>query len=225
MRKQDRSTTNLRRHLGVAHARTEFLYDSQRKEYKNKSSAISLDLKKKLDEQHVYSIIVDSRPFGDFSLTGMKSFLATAVPGYKPLHRTTVRRRISLLYKKHRRTLKKVLVHIPHIALTTDIWKNSRSIHFICLTGHFFDEDIKSVSMALGFRVIRGRHFASCLKKFIKYEVEFYQIQDKICSITSDNAPNIVNAINDLNLGSHYSCMAYNLNLLVKSTIFPSKRK
>ena len=99
----------------------------------------------------------------------MKPFLVTAVPEYKPLHRTTVRRSVNLLYKKYRRTLKKVLAHIPHIALTRDIWKNSRGKHFVCLTDYFFDESIKTVSMTPGFRFIRGRRFASCLKKFIKY--------------------------------------------------------
>ena len=47
-------------------------------------------LKKPPDEKHVNAIIIDSRPFDDFSREGMREFLATALPGYKPLHHTAV---------------------------------------------------------------------------------------------------------------------------------------
>jgi hypothetical protein len=225
LKNQNRSTTNLRRHLGFVHNRSDLLYDSQRKEYKPKPSSLSNDFKKELDEKLVYAITVDSRSFGDFSRPGMKSFLATAIPGYKPLHRTTIRKRICTLYKEHRRKLREILQKIPYLSLTTDVWKNNRNRHFICLTGHFYDEKLKLVYITLGFRVVRGRHLATRLRKFIEHEIKFYKIENKITSITGDNAPNIVNAITSLNVGPYYSCMGHNINLMVKSTIFPPKKK
>ncbi|CAF3062539.1 unnamed protein product [Rotaria sp. Silwood2] len=181
----------------------EYLYNSQRKKYQDKNTLISAELKQQLDEKLISAIIIDSRSFNDFARPGIKSFFATAVPNYKPLHRTTIRRRLHILYKQHRLALRNVLENIPHLALTTDLWKNSRNRYFICLTGHFYDKQTKLISITLGFRLIRGQH---------------------VRSITTDNAPNMINAVYDLDIGIHHSCTAHNLHLMVKSTVLPSKK-
>ncbi|CAF3392273.1 unnamed protein product, partial [Rotaria sp. Silwood2] len=202
----------------------EYLYNSQRKKYQDKNTLISAELKQQLDEKLISAIIIDSRSFNDFARPGIKSFFATAVPNYKPLHRTTIRRRLHILYKQHRLALRNVLENIPHLALTTDLWKNSRNRYFICLTGHFYDKQTKLISITLGFRLIRGQHVASRLKRFIKHEIMFYKIEKKVRSITTDNAPNMINAVYDLDIGIHHSCTAHNLHLMVKSTVLPSKK-
>lgn len=214
----------MRRHLGSVHGRRDLLYDSQKKDFATKTPSLPPEVKKELDEKLINAIIIDSRPFGDFSRPGMKMFLTAAIPQYKPLHRTTISRRLAVLYKEHRQSLKKVLSNIPHVSLTTDIWRSNRSRYFISLTGHFFDADFKLICITLGFRLIRGRHISKRLKKFIEFEIKFYGIGDKIRSCTTDNALNITNAITSLNIGTNYSCMAHNLNLMVKSTILPSRK-
>lgn len=171
------------------------------------------------------AIIVDSRPFGDFARPGLKSFLDAALPNYKPLHRATIQKRLKRLYKNHRHTLRNVLTDVPHIALTTDIWQNSRSRHFISLTGHFFDKKLKLISITLAFRLIRGRHVAQRITKYIKHEINFFNLQGKIRSLTSDNAPNMINGVVNLGIGTHQSCMGHNLGLMVKSTVLPLKKK
>lgn len=206
------------------HNETSFMFKSQLKRSPD-NLPIPMELKKKLDEKHVNAIILDSRSFGDFSREGMREFLATAVPGYKPLHRTTVRKRLRVLYVEHRRTLRQVLADVPALALTTDTWKDARNRHFISLTGHFYDKQFKIISLTLGFRLIQGRHIADRLAKFIQHEITYLNIEQKIRCIVSDNARNIVSAISKLGIGVHHSCMAHNLNLMAKSTIFPSKKK
>jgi hypothetical protein len=201
------------------------MFKSQLKQLPDKNPTVPKELKKKLDEKQMNAIVIDSRPFGDFSKEGMREFLATAVPGYRPLHRTTVRKRLRILYVEHRRTLRNVLADVLDLALTTDIWKDSRNRHFISLTGHFYDKQFKIISLTFGFRLIQGRHIADRLAKFIKYEITYLNIEEKVRCIVTDNAPNVVNAIFKLGIGVHHSCMAHNLNLIVKSTIYPSKKK
>jgi hypothetical protein len=201
------------------------MYKSQLKEQSNKGSSISAEFKKKLDDKHVNAIVIDSRSLCDFSRAGMREFLATAVPGYRPLHRTTVTKRLRNLYIQHRQTLRVVLSNISDIALTTDIWKDKRHRHFISLTGHFYDKQFKLISLTLGFRLIQGRHIANRLTKFIKHEIISLNIEQKVRCITADNAKNVINAILQLGIGVRHSCMAHNLNLIVKSTIVPSRKK
>ena len=201
------------------------MYKSQLKNDLPHGLLISDELKKKLDEKQINSIIIDSRPFGDYSRPGMREFLATAIPGYKPLHRTTVRRRLHTRYIAHRQTLRKVLERVSDLTLTTDIWKDRRNRFYICITGHFFDEKYNFISLTLSFRLIRGRHMAVRLAEFIKHEIISLNIEKKVRSITTDNAPNIVSAVNKLGIGVHHSCMAHNLHLIVKSTLFPQEKK
>ncbi|CAF3035694.1 unnamed protein product [Rotaria sp. Silwood2] len=155
----------------------------------------------------------------------MREFLATAIPGYKPLHRTTVRKRLRTLYIEHRRTLRKVLLNVSDLALTTDIWKDSRNRFYISLTGHFYDKQLKLISLTLGFRLLQGRHIANRLAKYIKNEIMSLNIEEKVRCIITDNAPNVVSAIRKLGIGIHHSCMAHNLNLVIKSTLFPPVKK
>ncbi|CAF4176397.1 unnamed protein product [Rotaria sordida] len=155
----------------------------------------------------------------------MREFLATAVPGYKPLHRTTVRKRLHTLYIEHRRTLRKILQNVSDLALTTDIWKDNRNRFYISLTEHFYDKQLKLISLTLGFHLLQGRHIANRHAKYIKNEIMPLNIEEKVRCIITDNAPNVVNAIHKLGIRIHHSCMAHNLNLVIKSTLFPPEKK
>ncbi|CAF3065425.1 unnamed protein product [Rotaria socialis] len=225
LKKQRRSAANLRRHLGNVHGETVFMYQSQLKDVPNNNLSIPHELKQQLDEKQINATIIDSRPFGDFSRKGLREFLATAIPGYKPLHRTTVRNRLHMLYNEHRRKLRQILANVSDLALTTDIWKDSRNRFFISLTGHYYDQNFKLVSLILSFRLLTGSHIGDRLAKYIKNEIIALNIEQKVRSITTDNAPNIVKAVKKLGMGIHISCMAHNLNLIIKSTLFPKKKK
>ncbi|CAF1412013.1 unnamed protein product [Adineta steineri] len=210
------STTNLRKHIGLTHKQPEYLYPSQRKSYFNKSNSITSERKKKLHLAVISCIIIDSRSFNDFNKKGMRTFLDEAVPGYVPPHRATVKAALSKRYQHHRHLLKIVLEKVQEIALTTDVWKNSRGTHFICLTAHFFDSKYRNISLTIGFRQLVGDHIAERLGNYILYELESLKITKKICSITTDNAANVICATNVSCFGIRYSCMAHNLNLVVQ---------
>ena len=170
------------------------------------------------------SIIIDARPFGDFSRQDIPEFLVTTIPEYTPFHRHTVRK-LRGLYIEHRDKLLKFLENLSDLSLTTIIWKDSRNRYFIDLTGHYHDKRYNFISLILNFRLIRGRHFANRLAKFIKHEMVSLGIEQKVLSITTDNAPSIVKAISERGIGVHLSCMAQNFNLIIKSTLFPPANK
>ena len=182
----------------------------------SKISEISPQQRKELNEAVISCIIKDSRSFDDFRKKGMLEFLNKAIPGYVPPHRLTVREHIIRRYQQHKKNLRKVFAKVQEVALTCDVWQNSRGTHFISITAHFFDVRYNSVCLTIGFRQIIGDHISERLRCYILYELRSLKIEKKICSITTDNASNIIAATaNCVYFGDRLSCLAHNMNLIV----------
>ena len=172
-------------------------------------------------------IIRDSCSFNDFHKSGMREFLNVAVPGYIPSHRATVKANIIARFQLHRKSLRMVLSKVPEIALiTSDVWQNSGGTHVVSLTAHFFDRRYNSVSLTIGFRQLVGDHIAQRLRMYIQHELKSLKIENKICSITTDNASNIVAATtNYIYFGDRFSCLAHDLNLIVQDGLHLHDKK
>jgi hypothetical protein len=89
-------------------------------------------------------------------------------------------------------------------------------MYHIGITGHLYDKNFKFYSLQFGFRRILGRHFANRIKNYLQYEVNQLGIENKIVSITTDNASDIKKATKS-GFGWRFSCSAHNLNLTVKN--------
>ncbi|CAF4146899.1 unnamed protein product [Adineta steineri] len=100
------SNANIRRHLINIHGVTELKFDDD-PEIPNKQ--FDAHRKAILDEAAINSIIIDSRPFGDFRKTGMQNFLTKALPGYIGPHENVVRAKIKKLYSTKMLQLKEEL--------------------------------------------------------------------------------------------------------------------
>jgi hypothetical protein len=208
---------------------TEYMYKSQLKSTQNKNELeeiqqLSKATKRKLDEYALDCIIIDSRPYNDFKKSGMLHFLSIAVPGYDPQHRQTIAYNVRNRFIEHQRMLANKLNKVDNIALTTDLWKNKHLEYFLCLTAHFFDKEHNLISIIIAFQKTAGRHSADNSKAYIQQELETYKIANKIRSITTDNASDMIKATKD-SFGSHMSCLAHNLNLILKTLLKFTKPK
>ncbi|CAF0887337.1 unnamed protein product [Rotaria sordida] len=150
----------------------------------------------------------------------MRSFLALAVLSYILPHRNTVRAHLAKLYAQHRNSLHAALANIPAIALISDVWKNSRDLHFVSLTAHFRDVNFNLISLTIGFRQLVGSHITERRRKYRLYEITSLNIQNKICSIITDNATNIVAAISNVNyFDMRILCLAHIFNLILHDSL------
>ncbi|CAF4967963.1 unnamed protein product, partial [Rotaria sp. Silwood1] len=211
------SDSNLRIHLARKHKLTHVLYPSQRSRQQVKPQLLSADWKEKLDNALIYAVIKDSRPFGDFRKEGFQHFLQVVLPdmNYKGPHRTTIRQRMAALYGSYRTALIDELSSVSDIALTADTWSSPRRIHFVCITAHYYDTEFGYLSKVISFRRFIGRGFALRIRQFIRSELNKLKINNKICSITTDNAPSIKLAVNTKEFGIHIPCLAHGMNLTV----------
>ncbi|CAF3321825.1 unnamed protein product [Rotaria sp. Silwood2] len=183
------SDSNLRFHLARQHKLTHVLYPSQRSRQQVKPQLLSGDWKKKLDNALIYAVIKDFRPFGDFRKAGFQHFLQVVLPdtNYKGPHRTTIRKRMAALYRLCRKALIDELSSVSDIALTVDSWSSPRRVHFVCITGHYYDKEFGYLSKVISFRQFIGRSFALRIRQFIRSELNKLKINNKISSITTDN--------------------------------------
>ena len=213
-----KSDANLRYHLGNGHGMNDYLFPSQLKD-KNKDDGeeaiVTPERRRELHRAIFEAIIRDGRPFNDFSRPGMLHFLATAIPNYRPPHRTTIRRYLLAKYVEHRKILRSILSGIGSIALTADLWRSGRRTTFLCVTAHCFNKEYECVPLVIGFRSFSGRHLAQRIRLYIEYELDSLGI-DKNCivAITTDNGADVRSATID-GFGQRVSCLAHNLHLTI----------
>ncbi|CAF3265381.1 unnamed protein product [Rotaria sp. Silwood2] len=214
-----KSDANLRKHLASSlHQISNVLYASQMNDDSNiHPPIISSERKRELHTAAVNCILRDGLAFGVFRQSGMKEFLQLAVPGYIGPHRKTVRRKIAEIYSSYTTKLRSVLSKVDFIALTCDLWRSSKRIHYISLTGHVFTKKYETVPIVLGCRRVIGRHLSTTIERYIQFELQRLNIrQEQLISITTDNGSEMKKAASTLKFGNRISCMAHNLNLVVK---------
>ena len=154
-------------------------------------------------------------------ILGMQHFLQVAFDGkYKGPCTKTVRSDLQRLYLSYRQDLRLVMSTFPYVALTADMWSNTRSQPYICVTAHVMTESFETLPILIGFRRFKGSHTAVSIEKYIRYEVARSGIEGhRVTSVTTDNASNFKLAMSTGEFGWHISCATHTLNLVVKKGV------
>ncbi|CAF3741681.1 unnamed protein product [Rotaria sp. Silwood1] len=197
------SDANLRKHLASSvHQVPNVLYASQTNDGSNVQvpiPGISPERKLELHTAAVDCILRDGLAFGVFRQPGMRRFLQKAVPGYAGPNRKTVRQKIAKIYSSYTTKLRSVLSKVDFIALTCDLWRSSKRVHYISLTGHVFNTKYETVPIVLGCRRIIGRHLSTTIERYIEFELKRLNIkQEQLVSITTDNGSEMKKATSTL---------------------------
>ncbi len=158
----------------------------------------------------------------------MQNFLSIALPGYKGPNRKTVAKRLNNVYKQRRSSIGEELSLISDVALSVDLWQSNRRAHFMCLSAHYYDKDFKYHSRIISFRRFIGNHTGDRIENFLINETEKLSIQSKICSVTTDNGPDMCLATRS-KFDVKLSCFLHVLNLVVRNGLWlfdiPEKEK
>lgn len=109
-----------------------------------------------------------------------------------------------------------------HVALTTDGWTSRATESFLTVTAHYITSEWEMRSCVLQTRPIYESHTSEHLSEVLTDVVAEWKLErvNSIILVTTDNAKNIVNAI-DLaaGLGPQIGCFAHTVNLAAKSAI------
>ena len=94
--------------------------------------------------------------------------------------------------------LKDALKTIDYIGLTFDFWSNRRSVSFLCITGHGFNEKIEYFSKIIYFSPFKEQHNGFNIAIAIQEKLIDLGIYHKVVAITCDGGGNLISACNQL---------------------------
>ncbi|KAL2906539.1 Zinc finger BED domain-containing protein RICESLEEPER 2 [Bienertia sinuspersici] len=181
---------------------------------------------KDVREALIYMIIVDELPFKHVEKPGFKYLMQTACPNFHIPSRTTIARDCLKLYYSEKERLREMFQTCQRISVTTDTWTSIQRINYMCLTAHFISNDWKLHKKIINFCPISS-HKGEAIRKAVEACLEYWGIEDKLFTITVDNASSndvacahltkMVRRTGCVNDGKnvHVRCIAHIINLIV----------
>ncbi|KAJ8354691.1 hypothetical protein SKAU_G00222580 [Synaphobranchus kaupii] len=129
------------------------------------------------------------------------------------------------LYNQVHQDVISLLLQAEYYALTADILSSVGMTPYMSVTVHFITPDWKLQSKCLETFFLPADHTASNICAGLREAVREWGLDDsRLSGITTDNAPNIMDAAKDLGW-PWISCFGHNLNLAVNAAIQAQKRR
>lgn len=173
----------------------------------------------KVDQALVKMIATDFQLFTIVEDRGFRAYTAALDPSYVlPSRGTISKRMLPNLFEKVRAELQEQIRTAPAVCLTTDCWTSNTTTSYMSVTCHYIT-DFKLRSNLLDCFVVAESHTSQNLAQELSRVAKEWGIQDKIAACVTDNASNIVKAVNDILKWNHVRCFAHLLNLTVRSSV------
>ncbi|XP_051951401.1 E3 SUMO-protein ligase ZBED1-like [Xyrauchen texanus] len=172
----------------------------------NRGKPVSTALSAKLTNLLAQWIATSCRPISVVEDDGLELVLqaATGDPSYKLPARRTIMRRIHDQHTTEKAAKDEKMIEARSVALTGDHWTSVNN----GVTVHIIDASWELHSFALGVIKTETRHFAeACARQFLDVANQ-WGIADKISTIGTDSAPNMVAAGRILPF-EHLPCVAH----------------
>ena len=122
------------------------------------------------------------------------------------------------IYETEKSKLKSLLASVEFVSLTCDLWSSIAHESKLTVTCHFIDSNFHLHSKVLETISMPERHTSLNLATRLTEISNNWGIKTKIVCVVTDNAANIVNAINECDW-RHIPCYAHTLNLAVKDAL------
>ncbi|XP_035832826.1 zinc finger BED domain-containing protein RICESLEEPER 2-like [Helianthus annuus] len=174
-------------------------------------------------------IIAHELPFSFVEYHWFNILMKYNNPLYQKVSMATIRKDCIKVVELEREKLKKVLKKVDMISLTSDCWTSNQTIGYMCLTAHYIDSNWKMQKRIIGFNELAPPHSGEVISDAILECLIKWGIQDKIGTITLDNASSNDRAASILKntfqgkgklhfegMFFHVRCCAHILNLVVQ---------
>jgi hypothetical protein len=109
---------------------------------------------------------------------------------YENIGRKTIKNECMKVYEYEKEQLKKSLREVESISLTTDLWTFNQNVQYMCLVAHYIDSDWVLQCRVLNFVELDPPHTGLVIAHAVFECMVEWKIEDKVMSITLDNASN-----------------------------------
>ena len=151
--------------------------------------------------------------------TGFQSLVCLLDSWYQMSSRRHIMR--SLLpdmYTTRAGEIKRELLQISHVALTSDLWTSRTMESYLAITCHFVTSTWELKFLVLAMFGLKKDHTAEHIAASFPKVAEKWGISRKVVAMVTDNAANIVAAVRHTGW-THVPCFAHTLNLVVSEAI------
>jgi len=162
-------------------------------------------------------IAVDMQPLSVVENKGFLQLMKVAEPRFQvPSKGYFTKTVIPSLYGHVREGVKNMVEETQFLCITTDLWTAAHGNRaYLGLTCHGIDGDWQLRSYCLGVKELPVAHTANNIGENIEEILDEWNIdKDTIVAAVTDNARNMVNAINGLCL-QNFPCMGHTLQLAI----------
>lgn len=127
-----------------------------------------------------------------------------------------MKRNLKRLNQLHQRKMLNNLQGADFVAVTTDFWSDRSSRSYLCMTGHWYDENMDMNSRVLVFTPFIERHTSVNISCELENQLKRLNIFDKTTTITCDGASNMKASFKKLDPKiKRLQCLAHKLHLII----------
>ena len=222
------NTTNLRTHIERHHPIEHKLLNSEPKKEQYSKQQTLQEVVERLNplssdsERHVKLVSAignfiaqDMQPLSVVENKGFMELMKVAEPRFKvPSRGYFTKTVIPSLFSRAKEHVKEMLKTARFLCITTDLWTAAHSNRaYLCLTCHGIDSNWQLCSFCLATKELPVAHTAENIGEKIEEILDEWNIdKDMIVAAVTDNARNMINAINGMGF-LHFPCMGHTLQL------------
>ncbi|XP_047039336.1 zinc finger BED domain-containing protein 4-like [Helicoverpa zea] len=167
----------------------------------------------------LYFICVDKRPFDIVKGRGFRRLIKQLCPTFKIPSVDTLKSRLDDLYDVMVLKTRQDIENVGYISLTCDIWTETMTMtSYLGVTAHYYHQN-ELKAKVLATVELDERHTAIYIAHNLDNICDSFNItKEKITSVVTDNAANMIAAINMfLDRSKHLPCFAHTINLIFES--------
>ena len=151
---------------------------------------------KNIDQALIRMIAIDMQPATIVEDTGFQSLVCLLDSRYQlPSRRHVMRSLLPDMYTTRAGEIKRELLQISHVALTSDLWTSRTKESYLTITCHFVTSAWELKSLVLETFGFEKDHTAENIAASFQKTAEEWGISRKVVAMVTDNAANVVAAV------------------------------
>ncbi len=167
-------------------------------------------------------LVCNSRPLSIVENDHFRQFINELDPRFKI---PSVKLIKQIIYKAYNYTvplLKEILKNnAVKVSFTMDLWTAYDRKGYIGVTCSYIDIDFNLNEVTLSIQYITYPHTAANICKAVNAIIEYWELNNKVHSITTDNASSMKKAVSDMKGVNWQGCSSHTLQLVVGKSMGP----